>query len=512
MSVDAATVKRIGRLARIRIEENEVATYQDELNAILGFVEQLDEVDVDRRRADDLGDADAAAPPRGQGHRRRLSREDRRQRAADRGQFLRGAEGRGMTASRSQSRRRCRTMCASWSRQLNAHLLPLSPIEFQFKMTVEQMAGADTTVFVARDETGRAVGMGALKVADDGEAEVKRMFTLPEVRGQRVGSALLEAITDLARAEGRPAPDARDRRRARGSRARTGSTTRSGFTPRGAVLRLSRQRVVGLLREAADQLPNRPDAALDAPLALTYGAPTSFRKASLTDLTRLTLADARDGLRDKQFSSAELTGAYLAAIEKANPSLNAYVAVTPEQAQEMANGERREARGRAGRAARGHPARHQGPVRHQGRSTPRRRATSSTASSPSTKSTRHRQSLARRRGDAGQAQHGRVRHGLVQRDLLLRPGDQPVAGGELQRQPRARRLVGRLGRGGFRLALRRRRRRPTPAARSASRRRSPARSASSRPMAAARAGASSRSPPRSIRPGRSPAPSRMRRS
>ena len=46
MSVDAATVKRIGRLARIRIEESEVATYQDELNAILGFVEQLSEVDV----------------------------------------------------------------------------------------------------------------------------------------------------------------------------------------------------------------------------------------------------------------------------------------------------------------------------------------------------------------------------------------------------------------------------------------------------------------------------------
>lgn len=46
MSVDAATVKRIGRLARIRIEEAEVAKYQDELNAILGFVEQLSEVDV----------------------------------------------------------------------------------------------------------------------------------------------------------------------------------------------------------------------------------------------------------------------------------------------------------------------------------------------------------------------------------------------------------------------------------------------------------------------------------
>lgn len=46
MSVDAATVKRIGRLARIRIEEAEVGKYQEELNAILGFVEQLGEVDV----------------------------------------------------------------------------------------------------------------------------------------------------------------------------------------------------------------------------------------------------------------------------------------------------------------------------------------------------------------------------------------------------------------------------------------------------------------------------------
>ena len=46
MSVDAATVKRIGRLARIRIEANEVETYAGELNTILGFVEQLGEVDV----------------------------------------------------------------------------------------------------------------------------------------------------------------------------------------------------------------------------------------------------------------------------------------------------------------------------------------------------------------------------------------------------------------------------------------------------------------------------------
>ncbi|MBU1307264.1 MAG: GNAT family N-acetyltransferase [Alphaproteobacteria bacterium] len=87
---------------------------------------------------------------------------------------------------------------------LNAHLQPLSPPEFQFKLTVEQMAGADTSVFVARDATGRAIGIGALKVHSAELGEVKRMFTLPEVRGQRVGSALLDAIVALARDKGLP--------------------------------------------------------------------------------------------------------------------------------------------------------------------------------------------------------------------------------------------------------------------------------------------------------------------
>ena len=86
--------------------------------------------------------------------------------------------------------------------QLNDHLLPLSPLEFQFKMTVEQMADADTTVFVARNDAGEAVGIGALRVISADEGEVKRMYTSPSVRGQRVGSALLEAIEGLARARG----------------------------------------------------------------------------------------------------------------------------------------------------------------------------------------------------------------------------------------------------------------------------------------------------------------------
>ena len=83
--------------------------------------------------------------------------------------------------------------------QLNDHLLPLSPLEFQFKMTVEQMADSATTLFVARNAAGKAVGMGALKMHGPELGEVKRMFTLPEVRGKRVGRQLLERIVDLAR-------------------------------------------------------------------------------------------------------------------------------------------------------------------------------------------------------------------------------------------------------------------------------------------------------------------------
>ena len=85
---------------------------------------------------------------------------------------------------------------------LNDHLLPLSPIEFQFKMTVEEMAEADTIVFVARDETGKAVGIGALKLHGPELGEIKRMFTLPEVRGERTGSALLLAIEGEAMQRG----------------------------------------------------------------------------------------------------------------------------------------------------------------------------------------------------------------------------------------------------------------------------------------------------------------------
>jgi putative acetyltransferase len=83
--------------------------------------------------------------------------------------------------------------------ELNAHMSPLTPREFQFQLTVEQMAEPTVTVLVARDSAGRALGMGSLKNHGDGLGEVKRMFTLPNVRGQRVGSQLLQRIEGLAR-------------------------------------------------------------------------------------------------------------------------------------------------------------------------------------------------------------------------------------------------------------------------------------------------------------------------
>lgn len=74
MSVDLATVKRVARLARIAVSEEEAEKMVGELNGILGFVEQLSQVDVNdvepmtsvtpmvmRKRADVVNDGDKAA-------------------------------------------------------------------------------------------------------------------------------------------------------------------------------------------------------------------------------------------------------------------------------------------------------------------------------------------------------------------------------------------------------------------------------------------------------------------
>ena len=74
MSVDISTVKRVARLARIAVSEEDAERMTGELNTILGFVEQLNEVDVSgvepmtsvipmemKKRQDAVTDGDKAA-------------------------------------------------------------------------------------------------------------------------------------------------------------------------------------------------------------------------------------------------------------------------------------------------------------------------------------------------------------------------------------------------------------------------------------------------------------------
>ncbi|MFU0504558.1 Asp-tRNA(Asn)/Glu-tRNA(Gln) amidotransferase subunit GatA [Pseudaminobacter sp. NGMCC 1.201702] len=69
----------------------------------------------------------------------------------------------------------------------------------------------------------------------------------------------------------------------------------------------------------------------------------------MTELTKLTISEARAKLRAREFSALELTDAYLGAIDAANQTLNAYVAVTHDKAREMARAsDQRLAKGEAG--------------------------------------------------------------------------------------------------------------------------------------------------------------------
>ncbi|MEL6922111.1 MAG: Asp-tRNA(Asn)/Glu-tRNA(Gln) amidotransferase subunit GatC [Pseudomonadota bacterium] len=73
MSVDTATVKRVAKLARIAVSDDQAEQLKGELNTILGFVEQLNEVDVDgvepmtsvvamdmKKRIDEISDGNKA--------------------------------------------------------------------------------------------------------------------------------------------------------------------------------------------------------------------------------------------------------------------------------------------------------------------------------------------------------------------------------------------------------------------------------------------------------------------
>ena len=64
MSIDTATAAKVAKLARIRVEDDELPALAQEFNTILGFIEQVSEVDVD------------GVEPMGSGTPMRLKRRD----------------------------------------------------------------------------------------------------------------------------------------------------------------------------------------------------------------------------------------------------------------------------------------------------------------------------------------------------------------------------------------------------------------------------------------------------
>jgi aspartyl-tRNA(Asn)/glutamyl-tRNA(Gln) amidotransferase subunit A len=212
----------------------------------------------------------------------------------------------------------------------------------------------------------------------------------------------------------------------------------------------------------------------------------------MSDLTKLTLADALDGLAAKRFSSRELTDAFLAEIDRANPHLNAYVVVAHEKARAMADAsDARRAQGNAGRLE-GAPLGIKDLFCTEGvRST----ACSAVLGefTPTYEST-----VTQNLWDAGAVMLGK----LNMDEFAMGSSNETSCFGAVVNPWRA---------SGGNAKLPRRRppisaspqRPPTPAGRSASPQASPEPSASSRPTDAARAGASSHSHPRSTRPARS---------
>jgi putative acetyltransferase len=86
-------------------------------------------------------------------------------------------------------------------RQSDAYFAALYPAESNHLIDIATLAQPNVRFLVARRD-GRAIGCGALVLGADGEAELKRMFVVPQARGLKLGSRILAALETAARAEG----------------------------------------------------------------------------------------------------------------------------------------------------------------------------------------------------------------------------------------------------------------------------------------------------------------------
>lgn len=82
---------------------------------------------------------------------------------------------------------------------LDAFQKPLYPAESHHGIDIAALTSPDVIFGVARDDSGRARGCGAVVLAQ-GYGEIKRMYVPPESRGRGLGAALLQFLEEQARA------------------------------------------------------------------------------------------------------------------------------------------------------------------------------------------------------------------------------------------------------------------------------------------------------------------------
>jgi putative acetyltransferase len=86
-------------------------------------------------------------------------------------------------------------------RESDAYHARLYPAASNHLLNAGELARDNVRFLVARRE-GRAVGCGALLIGRGGEAEIKRMFVTPRLRGRQLGRQILAALESLALVEG----------------------------------------------------------------------------------------------------------------------------------------------------------------------------------------------------------------------------------------------------------------------------------------------------------------------
>jgi len=85
--------------------------------------------------------------------------------------------------------------------ELDAHQMPLYPLESHHGVDIATLCQPNVVFAVARSSDGRAVGCGAVVLGQE-YGEIKRMYVLPASRVQGIGMALLEFLESRASAAG----------------------------------------------------------------------------------------------------------------------------------------------------------------------------------------------------------------------------------------------------------------------------------------------------------------------